>query len=303
MSTLTTEQCCAIRNLSMTKQADGTITCTVTGFPDEIQPIAVKIISNYGSVYQISSWKDDPPLRTITVVSKSSSDLNHKIKQSGIFKTVPLELYNLHRNGLFHQSIIPPNYEPGSQRFIRPSTDIYGTDGWTVRDIFEELNIKVNLPSSLNYHVYQLNVQEGAPILSVLRTLFPIPGINIYAYHGRFYVSLPTTDPIPELKDMCELVGSVTDTVEYEHEVVGMQGEPLFIDSQAVEKVAVGNTATYGQLPATIDVTYNLVGGVFCINERSVSQAEFTDIVVNEYFNEGSRSHDLDTESFPNFEE
>jgi len=292
---LSTNQCCAIRSLGMSKQTDGTISVTVTALAGQASDIAVNIINDYGSDYQITSWRDEPPLRTVTAISKSASDTKYKLKMSGIFKSVPVEIYNLYKSGLYHTSIVPVTYEPDAERFIKPSEDIYGAEGWTVREIFDELNINIRIPGKLNYHVYSLNVQKNAPILSLLRTLFPIPGILIYYYNNKFYVTLPTSNPINTASGLCSVLGTSSNTTEYQYEVIGQQGEPLYIDENNVERVESSNLSL-GILPASVDMTYNLVGGVFCINERQVSSVSITSQIIEEYFNEFNRSYTADAE-------
>lgn len=286
---LSIQRCCSVRSLSVAKQADGTISVTVTALRDDAEVIAKDIIREFSSEFQITSWRDEPPLRTVTAISKNS-DMNHKIPKSGIFKSIPTEIYNLYQSGLYHRSIIPVTYEPDAERFIKPSDDIYGAKGWTCQEIFDELGLKVLIPSGLNYHVYQLSVQKNTPVLSLLRTLFPIPGILIYHYHGKFYVTMPSRDPIPDARDQCRLVGESENEVDYKHEVIGQQGEPLYIDTDNIERVSSGSLNGQSELTANIDVTYNLVGGIFCINERKTTAASHTDRIIKEYFNESNRS-------------
>jgi hypothetical protein len=250
--------CCGVKSVILNRRNDGSISITATGLKADVEAFLDEEIGG-----RITSIQKKQHIYTITKTDTSTADSYHRIQSSGIFKSVPKPIYDLYESDIVHKSLVPPTYDPDAEIYIRPTDDVYGAEGWTVKDILDELNLRVRIPSSLNYRVYEFNVRKGVPIVSLLQNLFPIPGLVVHNYNNYYYVSFPPGIPVPsnDLADMiCSHEAHSVDTTTYGQLVVGMQGEPRYVIGLD------GGTSDCG-----IDVTYNLVGGVFSVNKMTYS--------------------------------
>jgi|WetSurMetagenome_2_1015567.scaffolds.fasta_scaffold47217_2 hypothetical protein len=281
--TSTHDPCCGIKHMQLSLQEDGSITGSMTGLKGDVYDMigvmmSGALTSRTGSnAYRINTYREDGATITITA-SSIVNDTYEKLPTSAVFKTIPQEIYDLHISGVIARSMQNPLEAPDSQIYIR-SSDVYGTDGWTVQDILDTLGIKAVVPSAYNYHVYQLSVSRGAPVISLMHNLLPIPGLviervssvisgnTIAAYYistargtGNFY---GTT---------CVLSGNSSRTVQYETTVVGLPGEPQYID--ALVSTTIGD--------ADNSMTLNLIGGIFSVDvsttENTVETAAKTSV-------------------------
>lgn len=265
--------CCGIRSVKLSMQDDGSIIGTVSGLKQDVYNIMSFVMSGASNVaganYTISSWREDGVITTLTAVSKVNNTFE-KIPTSAVFKTVPTEIYNLHKERIIAASIQNPLEAPDSNVYIKQS-DIYGTDGWTVQEILDVLKIDAKVPSGFNYHVYQLSVTRGAPVISLIYNLLPIPGlvierqsmtsgstiasyhITIAKGHGHFTGTV------------CKTLGSSSVTVTYKPTIIGLPGEPRYIT------VPTPFPDTPSVVPGTVDtkLTRNLIGAVFSIDANT----------------------------------
>lgn len=265
---------CGVRSINISMQEDGSISATVTGLPVEAKSMLhhimmgnpAEIASGASSKkYRITSMREDGPLVTYTAIS-TISDTLEKIPTSAVFKTIPSEVYDLHTSDIIPRSMQNPLESPDSLIYIRPS-DLYGTDGWTVQEILDILKIKAKVPAGFNYHVYQLSVSRGAPVISLMHNLLPIPGLVIERvfqlvsseYIAAYYITV--ADGKGNFKGKsCKVLSSSTSSVEQKVTVVGLPGEPRYI---------TGDTGVYSS--GDITVQYNLIGGVFAILGSTVT--------------------------------
>lgn len=273
-----TESCCGIKSIRLSHQEDGSIIGTVSGLAGDVYDIMYYVMSGAPAVpgvsatYRITSWREDGVITTLTATSVASTAYE-KIQTSAVYKTIPQEIFDLHMSNIITRSMQNPLESPDSNISIRAS-DMYGTNGWTVQEILNDLGIEATVPSGFNYHVYQLSVTKGAPVISLMHNLLPVPGLVI---ERKEYLS--NTDSIAGYYitiakgyggfagDTCKLVGSSDKTDLYVPTVVGLPGEPLYITAAE-------------QLPATpeLEVTVNLIGGIFSI-DKSVTTVHTESII------------------------
>jgi hypothetical protein len=261
--------CCGIRSVKLSLQEDGAIVGTVTGLPGDVYNamrfVMSGVVNPIASIdkYTITSWREDGPLITLSAIS-TVTDAYEKISTSAIFKTIPQDIYDLHISGIIPRSIQNPLDAPDSTIYIR-SSDIYGTDGWTVQDILDTLNIDAVVPSSFNYHVYQLTVTRGAPIISLLHNLLPIPGLLIErnysatAGSASYYITIAKGYGYFYGTE-CKIVGSSQKEILYSPTIIGQLGEPLYIDAPNPSGIDTAN----------LKCTFNLIKGIFNIDESTV---------------------------------
>lgn len=279
--------CAMCKSVSMTKNADGTVSVSVTAFGDAAEQVCKTIIGSIDASYKVVSVTEDPPYSSITCTSDKNKDTRVTVKKAGIFKTIPTEVYELHKRGLFFKSIVPNTYSPESGRYIKQSEDIYGAVGWTVSEILTSIGANVSIPSSLNYHVYEMSITKGTPLVSILRSLFPSPGITIANYNNKLYVNLPTAGSAVDSTVDSLLSGGICDiktinvsenTTQYAYKVVGLQGEPKNVQSDT-------ETGEDSEGGSTMKITFNLAGGVFGITERSTVISDISNTIIAKYYN------------------
>ena len=259
--------CCGVKSVKLALQEDGSIIGTVSGLPSDVYEILPYVmrgaptspLSPTTAKYRVTAWREDGAITTITAAS-IVSDTYEKLPTSAVFKTIPSSIYDLYMSNLMTRSMQSPLESPDSRVYIRPS-DVYGTNGWTVSEILNELGISIRLPAAFNYHVYQLSVTKGSPIISLVHNLLPIPGLVI----ERDLSAVTSTDLLASYYvtvakgkgrfkgNACKLVGSSEKTVKQRPTVIGLPGEPLYVDGSALGTTADG------------DLTLNLVGGISSI--------------------------------------
>lgn len=265
MADYTDSNCCGIKNISLSLNEDGSISASVTGLPGDVYAVMNSIMRVEDNAYTIDSRRIDG----VNITISATSDINDsyaKIPKAAIFKTIPSDIYSLHMSGIISRSMQSPLEAPDSDVYIRWS-DMYGTDGWTVREILKILHVDAEIPSNFNYHVYQLNVSRGSPIMSLLHNLLPIPGLVIERRHSRYYVSV--ADGHPGFRgNACQVIGASSKTKDYETVVAGTQGEPRYI---------IGEGGSNSSCNVTLE--YNLVGGVWAITNTQQSAYDSTEAI------------------------
>ena len=216
-----TEPCCGVKSAMFSRQSDGSLLVSATGLKDDV----LAFLDQYTSSGKITSSERQAHLYTYTKTDLSKLDTFNKIETSGIFKSVPRPILNIYESEYTKKSFIPPTQDPDAAIYLRSTDDPYGVQGgWTVRDIIDTLDIPVSLPASLNYNVYELTVRRGMPIVTLLQSLFPIPGICVRLFHGTYYVALPTREIALTSSIICDLTGEGRSTTTYTYEVSGLQG-------------------------------------------------------------------------------
>lgn len=280
--------CAMCRNISMTKNADGTIHVSVTAFGKETAlKVAKAIISKFDAKYQVTALREDPPWMTCTCMSEKNKDSNVPIQQAGIFKSIPGEIYDLHQRKLFFKSIVPGTLNPSAARYIKRSDDIYGAEGWTTSEILSAIGANVSPPASLSYHVYQMTIQKGVPLVSVLRSMFPIPGLTISNYDGHLYITLPDSSTGAEVANIVENSGSICDivhggesktTTEFAYKVVGVHGEPKTVEDidDTEEEDSEGQSE--------VVLIMNKAGGVFGVKKRTTYSEAVWNIIQPKFY-------------------
>lgn len=253
--------CCGVRSVKLSLQEDGAVIGTVSGLPGDVYSAMRYVMSgvddaNAGDKYTITSWRTEGALLTISAIS-TVTKAYEKIANSAIFKTIPNDIYNLYISGIIPRSIQNPLDAPDSEIFIRTS-DIYGTDGWTVQDILDTLEINAHVPSAFNYHVPQLTVTRGTPIISVLHNLLPIPGLlierDVRHSNGTVRYSITIAKGRGRFTGTkCKTIGSSTKVTTYKPVVLGQLGEPLYIDAPNPPTI---DTPTYA-------CTFSLIKSIF----------------------------------------
>jgi len=254
--------CCGVKNISMSLNDDGSTSASVTGLRDDA--IAVLDHLMYGA-YTIDSLREEGINVTITGTSVDN-DVYEVVPSGAIFKTIPSDIYALHMDAIVTRTMQSPLDAPDSDIYIR-SSDIYGTDGWTCSEIVRILNIDATIPSSFDYHVYQLSVTRGTPIISFLSSLFPFPGLIIERVGSHYYVNQAsgraTISPIGWY--VCSLQASSSKSKRYDVTVVGAPGEPRGI---------IGSSGVTGGCGAAVEL--NLVGGVWAVIESTSTNTSST---------------------------
>lgn len=262
------QACCSVKTMSLTKQEDGSITASVTGLEGDLAAVLSLLMRVENNDYTVSSWRREGAYITATATSNVNNSFE-KIPTGMIFKTIPQDIYDLHMSDIIPRSIHSPLEAPDSEVRIKPSTDIYGAEGgWKVSDILKELRIKAEVPANFDYHVYQLTANRGAPVISLLHNLLPIPGLIIERYFGRYYINIANGTGYFGAP-YCELVGTSSKTQTYDNIVVGVPGEPRYIDAEPETETQEDGTV----------VQYNLVRGIWGITESVSSQSDDTERV------------------------
>jgi len=270
------DPCCGIHTMQLGLQEDGSVTGTLAGLkPDVLDMAAIMMGGAVGmpklgsGAFRVTSWREEGAIFTITVTSLVNSTYE-KIPSSAVFKTVPQDIYDLHMSGIIPRSMQNPLDAPDSNIYIKNS-DIYGTDGWTVQDILDTLGIRAKVPASFNYHVYQLTVTRGAPVISLMHNLLPIPGLvieRVASSQGNniiasYYISIAQGSAFFS-GTVCHTLGSSSRTLVYDTTVIGLPGEPQYITATATQ---IGTNAN--------SMTLNLIGGVFSVDtSTSVNTTE-----------------------------
>ena len=272
------DHCCGVKSIRLSHQEDGSIVGTVSGLAGDVYDIMYYVMSGSPAIpgvqgkYRVTSWREDGPIITLTATSVASTAYE-KIQTSAVYKTIPQEIFDLHMSNIITRSMQNPLESPDSNINIRAS-NIYGTDGWTVQEILDDLGIEATVPSGFNYHVYQLTVTKGAPVISLMHNLLPIPGLVIerkdYLHDTNsiagYYITVAKGNGYFS-GDLCKVVGTSSKTDEYVPTVVGLPGEPLYV---------IG-----AQQPAATDelqLTVNLIGGVFSI-DKTVAKVHTDSII------------------------
>lgn len=271
-----TPACCGIKNVKLAMQEDGSVVGTVSGFAADVYDIMDYVMSGSptasgGGGYRITSWREDGVITTITAMS-IVADSYEKIPTSAVFKTMPTEIYDLYISQIIPRSIQNPLDTPDTEVYIRPS-NTYGTNGWTVQEILDTLKINAKVPSGFNYHVYQLSVTRGAPVISLMYNLLPIPGLMI----ERQINTIADEDTIASYYitvakgsgyfsgNICKTVGSSSAIEMYSPTIVGLLGEPLYIEEvEQPDDLPPPDDAPDAQ---GTSITLNLIGGVFGVDK------------------------------------
>ena len=286
----TSEPCCGIKSVKLAMQEDGSVVGTVSGFASDVYDIMDYVMSGSptasgGSGYKVTSWREDGVITTLTAMS-IVTDAYEKLPTSAVFRTVPTEIYDLYLSQIIPRSIQNPLDTPDTEVYIRPS-DTYGTDGWTVQDILDTLRIDANVPSAFNYHVYQLTVTRGAPVISLMYNLLPIPGLVIerqvswvseQGTLASYYITVAKGRGSFS-GNTCKTVGSSSTTEHYMPTVVGLLGEPLYIEEvEQPDEIPPPPEAPDAQ---GTKLTLNLIGGVFGIDKDTTVSVANTAIPLN----------------------
>ena len=267
ITALGNDSCCGIKSVRLALQEDGSVVGTVSGLESDVYDIMNFVMSGAPSAssetkYRITSWRVDGVITTLSAMS-TVSDTYEKIETSAIFKTIPQDIYDMHISGVIPRSIQNPLESPDSTIYIRGS-DIYGTDGWTVQEIFDILGIDATVPSGFNYHVYQLTVTRGTPVISLLHNLLPIPGLVIERRAvfagpkgtiGSYYINIAKGRGSFS-GSQCKVVSKSSKTTVYTPTIIGQLGEPKYIKEPDPAPVT-----------PTLEYTLNLVKGVFSIDK------------------------------------
>ena len=276
------DACCGIKHMQLALQEDGSISGSMSGLKADVYEMVAVMMSSAvtsrpgSSAFRVTSFREDGPIVTISATSVVN-DTFEKLPTSAVFKTVPQEIYDLHVSGIIARSMQNPLEAPDSQIYIR-SSDVYGTDGWTVQEILELLGIKAIVPAAFNYHVYQLSVSRGAPVISLMHNLLPIPGLIIERVTSVSSSTIIASYYISTARGTgrfngtaCVVTGNSSRTMDYDTTIVGLPGEPKYITATST---TIGN--------ANNSMTLNLIGGIFSIDtsttENRVETAAHTSV-------------------------
>jgi hypothetical protein len=258
--------CCGVKNVNLSMRGDGSMSLTATGLENDVLLFIASQLPNG----VIISHERQNHLVTITSVDKTVADTYEKIQKGAIFKTVPQSIYKLYSGHLVHKSIVPPTMDPDSSVFIRTSEGMYGEMGWTVQEIIDQLEIPACIPSAFNYHVYEVTVRKGMPIIGLLQSLLPVPGLLIQRLDNIYYIGIPYhAVTVPLGNGICRQTAYSSDYKVYKKTVQGMQGEALYIEDGLNDIIETEN----------LTVQYNLVGEVFGIlrsKQSTVNSEVFT---------------------------
>lgn len=283
--------CSMCKSISMSKNPDGTISITVVGWMDNADKLCQAAMNMISSEYKIIGSSEDGGFRTIVAVSEKNKDSAVKVKNSGIFKSIPKDIYDLYASGLFYRSIVPANVSPGVGRYIKESDDIYGAQGWTVQEIFSMIGGNVSVPAGLDYHVYEANITKGAPLSSVIRSFFPLPGVTIANRNGSLYINLPGQEREPSIEGTCvEDIGVQETITKYSYKVIGLQGEFKASMNEGGSSDEIESDDT----DASMKCIRNAVGGIFFVESRTVSNLASHEQYFNDYFNDQETTSSLD---------
>ena len=260
MSTIILDKIC-IKSLNLSKSAESVISVNIVTLPDEV---AVDYNAEYvffSYKLELKSAKKSATTLSLSLVTRDSDGNSLKAKRSAIFKTIPREIYTMYLSAMVPKAIMPPLFEPDIAINILICDDPYGIEGWRVRDIFSALGITVHIPAVLNYRVFELSIKEGTPMLSMLQSLFPFPGITINYFNGAYYINISNEIVDVDVFYTCEQLTKNVDTKYYNTTVTGLNSEPLNIDNSVGPKGSmvidlIGNSEG-------LSLQTNLIGGIY----------------------------------------
>lgn len=272
-----------VKQLSLSKSADSTISVSLTTLPDEVEINYTEIYKFYNFELELKFAKKGPTSLSLSLVSKNTDGNNLKAQRSVVFKTMPKALYNMYQSVMVPKAIMPPLFEPDIDINILLCDDPYGIEGWRVIDILSALGLNVTIPATLNYRIFELSIKEGTPMLSMLQGLFPFPGVSITYFNGAFYVNFQTDDVSPDVFDVCEITSKSVDTKYYQCTVTGLNSEPLYVDNQVGEGSMIIDLTGPG---ASLLIQTNLVGGIHGVlfeSESDVKTSSYVDRMFDTY--------------------
>lgn len=202
----------------------------------------------------------------VTIVDKSGILANVKVPVSAIFKSVSEEVVKLHESKIIPTEIVSPIANPEAEVFIKSCQSLYEDDGWTVREILDVLDVKVYFPAAWNYHVTQLTVQAGTPVVSLLSNLFPFPAVT-FSSLGKIIIVGSSARLQPPAN--CTIVSQSEDTRYFHLTVIGQPGEVRYI--RGGSRAGTFTEDDPERSGSSITYILNLVGGVFGVSEQDTS--------------------------------
>lgn|GEM_PF-4203434 len=275
-----------IQKLKLSKRQDGSVQITVVlaqgeSLYEEIRSGVDWLLPFYGNSLpnggenevSIVSEQDLVTKQSITYLVKSEMDSYVRINKSFSFRSIPNGLLAVYSHILMPKAIIPSINEPDLQIKVRPTDDVYGAEGWTVKEIFDELKLKVEIPAVLNYHVYELNVKAGTPVIAMLQTLFPFPGVNINRFGNSFYVNFSDKPSWNKILYTCKKTGYTKQEVRYFNTIVGEMAEPLYVEG-------ISEDYDYNQY---LTMALNLVGGVYGLVHSEMESTSISNYIEEMY--------------------
>jgi hypothetical protein len=277
--------CCKRMNLS--RSQDGTITLTVVALKGDADHLAETVEGYQDGVARVTSVKADGAFTTVTVVIRSEQDSMLKIRKELVFKSIPRNMWDMYCHFMFPKAIMPTPSEPDLVIRVKQTDDWFGATGWTISSIFKELKVDLEIAAALDYHVYELRAKQGTPIISLLQSLLPVPGIVIMQYAQKFYVNIvDASSPSAPVGTSCVEVGRNTNYWEYTGIVHGLTAEPKEIEGLDQEEIDLhefyqrdGFLDSYFSSSGEHNVQLNLIGGVYGVTKTKYTDADMSSFV------------------------
>jgi len=218
----------------LSKSSDGTLTISCSGLPEDCENL--KSIQLGAFTFELISHANMNQVQhNLTFISKDSSYGYIKSTEAAVYKTIPQSLYDAYMKSIVPKELAPDLGGGGAQVRIRTCIDPWLNDveGWTVGDILNNIYTgTIAVPGGLDYAVNEMQVNAGVPVVSVVRSLIPSPGlqcsfngINVHITFGGGGINSPGSD--------CWETGITKRESEYKNTVIGGNSFPLNVSGGA----------------------------------------------------------------------
>ena len=260
--------CIKSMSAAMNKSGVVSISMEIMGTPDSVVS-KLKQLPDTAALEQISQSGGSTQ---VTVVDYAQAIGHLRVMKSAIFKTVSQDVLTLYKTKVFTQDIVPASQLPEAAVYIKPSDDIYESQGWTVLDIIDTLELNVAIPSVYNYHITQFMVMAGTPIVSVIQSLIPIPGLIIRRIGDQIVVK--TADDTPITVDGC-VTSESSKLIRTLVSARGDQGELRYVRGESGAETA---DMMSGETKEEDNMTYitNKLGGIFGVTSITITSDQAT---------------------------
>jgi hypothetical protein len=296
--------CC--KRLSLSKSQDGSVSISVTALQGDIAYMKSDM-ENSPDTIRVVSYKIEGAYASISIVVRSEQDSIIKSRRDYLFKSLPDNIINMYNHYMYPKVIMPSIAEPDLDIRVRGTTDWFGGTGWKVSEIlttlFEDTDFEYSIPNALDYYVYEFRVKRGTPIISILQSLMPFPGLIISHFGNKFFVnSVPASVPDYPISGFCYETGKTVNMYKYKIIVSGLTAWPLAINFQnnAAKNSQESSESTNPQESRELDIfqlykkdgyvpeyiqtgkhiiILNLVGGVYGIKKVEYKTGDLTTYV------------------------
>ena len=269
IQTLVNNGSICLRGLSASINNMGIVTVTIdiVGRAEEVQNTLEGGLPKYTAIKKMTQ---ENAVTSVLLTDTSQCLTDLRLKETALFKSVSKDTLTLYNSGIIPQDIVPANALPQATVFIKECEDVYETNGWTVREIINRLDLDVQFPNFMNYHITQLTAQAGTPIISLIQSLFPYPGISLKNIDGTIVVS--TTEGNSNLSDLC-ITSNAVDIRPFRIDFTGEKGELHFLRTDS-GNFTHASTHSESKTVTTEKMKYlkNKLGGIFGVTLVTIEQ-------------------------------